>query len=206
MANAIERRHDEDDGGDGHGNRERAEARPQRVAAQGRGPLPDCLAYHVVGKTLVSHQTPPIQRPIGSQLMSTRRILTGGILLVLVAGFLYTRRGAGEGTVADVTPVTRTATLRSFVTASGEIVADAVRRHRVGVDGPPGVAVGRKATGQSRTDSRAHRPGPGGQRPMRPPPRCARSKPMRRAPATRSRPARPTSRRPRRARPMPTRS
>jgi HlyD family secretion protein len=33
------------------------------------------------------------------------------------------RRGANEGTLADVTTVTRTATLRSFVTASGEIVA-----------------------------------------------------------------------------------
>jgi multidrug efflux pump subunit AcrA (membrane-fusion protein) len=56
--------------------------------------------------------------------MSTRRILTGGILLALVAGFIYSRRGASEGTVADVTPVTRNATLRSYVTASGEIVAE----------------------------------------------------------------------------------
>ena len=55
--------------------------------------------------------------------MSRRRVLTGGIVLVIVALAIYSRRGASEGTVAEVTAVTRTPALQSFVTASGEIVA-----------------------------------------------------------------------------------
>ena len=55
--------------------------------------------------------------------MSRRRILISGILVLSVAGYLVARRGSGEGTLAEVSTVTRTPTLRSFVTASGEIVA-----------------------------------------------------------------------------------
>jgi HlyD family secretion protein len=55
--------------------------------------------------------------------MSRRRFLTGGILLLVVALFAYSRRGANEGTLAEVTVVSRTPVLQSFVTASGEIVA-----------------------------------------------------------------------------------
>jgi HlyD family secretion protein len=55
--------------------------------------------------------------------MSRRRILTGGILLVAIVALLYARRGSNDGTLAEVTSVTRTAALQSFVTASGEIVA-----------------------------------------------------------------------------------
>lgn len=55
--------------------------------------------------------------------MSMRRIVIAGIVLAVLAAVLYTRRGASEGTLADVTTVSRTATLQSFVTASGEIVA-----------------------------------------------------------------------------------
>ena len=42
---------------------------------------------------------------------------------MVVAIVAYSRRGATEGTLAEVTTVTRTASLQSFVTASGEIVA-----------------------------------------------------------------------------------
>jgi HlyD family secretion protein len=52
-----------------------------------------------------------------------RRVLIGGIVLLAIAGYMFSRRGATEGTPADVTAVTRAATLQSFVTASGEIVA-----------------------------------------------------------------------------------
>jgi len=55
--------------------------------------------------------------------MSRRRILIAGILLAAVAAFFYARRGASDGTLAEVTTVTRTPSLQSFVTASGEIVA-----------------------------------------------------------------------------------
>jgi HlyD family secretion protein len=55
--------------------------------------------------------------------MSRRRLLTGGILLAILVGVLYARRGSNDGMVADLATVTRTATLQSFVTASGEIVA-----------------------------------------------------------------------------------
>jgi len=44
-------------------------------------------------------------------------------VVLAVAGYVYSRRGAAEGTLADVTTVTRTGRLQSFVTASGEIVA-----------------------------------------------------------------------------------
>lgn len=44
-------------------------------------------------------------------------------MVLAVAGYVYSRRGAAEGTLADVTTVTRTGRLQSFVTASGEIVA-----------------------------------------------------------------------------------
>ena len=44
-------------------------------------------------------------------------------MVLALAAYVYSRRGAAEGTLADVTTVTRTASLRSFVTASGEIVA-----------------------------------------------------------------------------------
>jgi len=55
--------------------------------------------------------------------MSRRRILIAGILLAAIAAFFYARRGASDGTLAEVTTVTRTPSLQSFVTASGEIVA-----------------------------------------------------------------------------------
>lgn len=55
--------------------------------------------------------------------MNKSRILTGGILVLAAVGLLMARRGSGEGPLADVAPVTRTAVLQSFVTASGEIVA-----------------------------------------------------------------------------------
>ena len=55
--------------------------------------------------------------------MSRRRILIGGILVAIVAIVVYSRRGANEGALAEVTAVSRTASLRSYVTASGEIVA-----------------------------------------------------------------------------------
>jgi HlyD family secretion protein len=55
--------------------------------------------------------------------MTKRRILVGGIILLIIAVVGYSRRGANEGTLAEVTAVSRTATLQSFVTASGEIVA-----------------------------------------------------------------------------------
>jgi len=55
--------------------------------------------------------------------MRMRPILILGLLLAVLAGAWYTRRGAAEGTVVDIAAVTRTAMLRSFVTASGEIVA-----------------------------------------------------------------------------------
>jgi HlyD family secretion protein len=41
----------------------------------------------------------------------------------MVALAAYSRRGGNDATLAEVTPVSRTATLQSFVTASGEIVA-----------------------------------------------------------------------------------
>lgn len=55
--------------------------------------------------------------------MSRRRILLAGALVLAAAAFFLTRRGSSDGTVADTSPVSRTPVLRSFVTASGEIVA-----------------------------------------------------------------------------------
>jgi HlyD family secretion protein len=55
--------------------------------------------------------------------MSRHRVLIGGILVAIAAIVGYGRRGASEDTLAEVTAVSRTASLRSFVTASGEIVA-----------------------------------------------------------------------------------
>lgn len=55
--------------------------------------------------------------------MSRRRILLAGVLVLAAAAFFLTRRGSSDGTAADTSPVTRTPVLRSFVTASGEIVA-----------------------------------------------------------------------------------
>jgi HlyD family secretion protein len=55
--------------------------------------------------------------------MHRKRLLIGGIVVLAIAGYVYSRRGAAEGTLADVTTVSRTGSLRSFVTASGEIVA-----------------------------------------------------------------------------------
>jgi HlyD family secretion protein len=55
--------------------------------------------------------------------MKRSRVLIGGIVVLAIAGWWFSRRGATEGALADVTTVTRTATLQSFVTASGEIVA-----------------------------------------------------------------------------------
>jgi HlyD family secretion protein len=55
--------------------------------------------------------------------MKRSRFLIGGIVLLAIAGWFFSRRGATEGLEADVTTVTRTPALQSFVTASGEIVA-----------------------------------------------------------------------------------
>lgn len=55
--------------------------------------------------------------------MSTRRLLAGAVVLALAAGAWYARRGAEDGTLADLSTVTRTPSLQSYVTASGEIVA-----------------------------------------------------------------------------------
>jgi hypothetical protein len=45
-SDALEGGDDEHDGGDRHGNRERPEPGPQRVAAQSRGALPERFEYH----------------------------------------------------------------------------------------------------------------------------------------------------------------
>jgi len=55
--------------------------------------------------------------------MRRRRVLLLGIVLLALAGWFLLRRTGAEGTVAEVSTVTRSQTLRSFVTASGEIVA-----------------------------------------------------------------------------------
>jgi HlyD family secretion protein len=55
--------------------------------------------------------------------MKRSRFLIGGIVVLAIAGWFFSRRGATEGLEADVTTVTRTPALQSFVTASGEIVA-----------------------------------------------------------------------------------
>jgi HlyD family secretion protein len=55
--------------------------------------------------------------------MTRRHLLLGTAILLAVAAFAYSRRGGGDIVLVDVTPVTRTASLQSFVTASGEIVA-----------------------------------------------------------------------------------
>ncbi|HVG84763.1 MAG TPA: efflux RND transporter periplasmic adaptor subunit [Vicinamibacterales bacterium] len=55
--------------------------------------------------------------------MSRSRVLLVGIVVVAAVGWLATRRGGNEGTLAQVSTVARTASLQSFVTASGEIVA-----------------------------------------------------------------------------------
>lgn len=55
--------------------------------------------------------------------MNTRRLLAGAVVLALAAGAWYARRGAEDGTLADLSTVTRTPSLQSYVTASGEIVA-----------------------------------------------------------------------------------
>jgi len=55
--------------------------------------------------------------------MSRSRVLLVGIVVVAAVGWLVTRRGGNEGTLAQVSTVARTASLQSFVTASGEIVA-----------------------------------------------------------------------------------
>lgn len=55
--------------------------------------------------------------------MSIRRLLIGAVVLAVAGGAWYARRGAAEGTLADLATVARTPTLQSYVTASGEIVA-----------------------------------------------------------------------------------
>jgi HlyD family secretion protein len=55
--------------------------------------------------------------------MRRRSVLLVGIVLIAAAGWLAMRRGGGDGTIAEVSPVSRTPLLQSFVTASGEIVA-----------------------------------------------------------------------------------
>lgn len=55
--------------------------------------------------------------------MKRSRVLMSGIVLLAIAAFALSRSGSSEGTLADLTTVTRTARLQSFVTASGEIVA-----------------------------------------------------------------------------------
>jgi HlyD family secretion protein len=52
-----------------------------------------------------------------------RGVLLVGILVLGLAGFFWSRRGSADGTAADVATVSRAASLKSFVTASGEIVA-----------------------------------------------------------------------------------
>jgi HlyD family secretion protein len=46
-----------------------------------------------------------------------------GLLVIAAAGWWVMRRSGNDGTLAEVSTVTRTRTLQSFVTASGEIVA-----------------------------------------------------------------------------------
>ncbi|MEZ5283593.1 MAG: efflux RND transporter periplasmic adaptor subunit [Vicinamibacterales bacterium] len=55
--------------------------------------------------------------------MSRRRLIPVALLLLAVAAFVLVRRGSNDGVAAEVTAVERTADLRAFVTASGEIVA-----------------------------------------------------------------------------------
>lgn len=55
--------------------------------------------------------------------MTRRYLLAGGAALLVLAAFFYSRRGAADGTLVEVSTVSRTAQLQSFVTASGEIVA-----------------------------------------------------------------------------------
>ncbi|MEP7116851.1 MAG: biotin/lipoyl-binding protein, partial [Acidobacteriota bacterium] len=55
--------------------------------------------------------------------MTTRRWLLAALLLGLIAAFYFSRNRGPEAREIDVAVVTRTASLQSFVTASGEVVA-----------------------------------------------------------------------------------
>lgn len=55
--------------------------------------------------------------------MNRRRLSVAAGLLIVVAALMFARLGSSDATLAEVTLVTRAATLQSFVTASGEIVA-----------------------------------------------------------------------------------
>lgn len=55
--------------------------------------------------------------------MTSRRLLIALAIVALIVAAVITRRGGPDATEVDFATVTRTATLQSFVTASGEIVA-----------------------------------------------------------------------------------
>ncbi len=56
-------------------------------------------------------------------MMTSRRLLIAVVVLALLAFVVWFRSGGPDATEVDLATVSRTATLQSFVTASGEIVA-----------------------------------------------------------------------------------